>query len=263
MNSFCSLYPEDPYFPYHGPEDIEIGSGVVSEQPDRGENQITSPDEISSGDLIREHGRDHELMFEVWKLPYAEEGDSQLQIAVLDFKRGLSKGWLDRKFLSDVAVEPYDHGKWNRHNWLEKVHFEPSAGFRVGLYDQAHKLAPTAETMLRGLGVYRGVDKPHLMGFYALEPSAFVAMTVQRLRAISNSVRRQIVLHAYYRGKQKSEQWVHTGSKKEAKVDPFESAEISRAGGRVKMSTTWKIVGGESKTHSFTFDEPALDMSVM
>jgi hypothetical protein len=55
---------------------------------------------------------------------------------------------------------------------------------------------------------------------------------------------------------------IQTVSKKEANFSHFDSAKISREGGRVKMSTTWKIVGGESKSYSFTFDEPALDMSV-
>jgi len=105
----------DPHFNFLDscaePGSIEPGSSVVDEQPIYDESQITNPDEISSGDLIREHNRHYERVFEVWREPYEEKEGSQPQIATLPLSSGLENEWLNRKFLSDRAVVAYDHSK--------------------------------------------------------------------------------------------------------------------------------------------------------
>lgn len=243
---------------------LESGSGVVSAQPIHDEeNQITDPDEIRSGDLIREHRRDGTSKFEVWRAPYEDNGSIWIAVRPLqnsDIIRGL---YLIKKSLADKAIVPYGNGKWNRFNWLEKVNFDPETGFRLRSFGQADLLAPGTRAFLRTLAVY-DKDTPDLEQFYVFEPSVVLAMTSDQINIRGVPIWHRTTLHAYYRGEEKTKEWKHAGPQRQLRFDGFETVSIDRGGDRVKITAEWKEdEGGAPKSHTFEFTEPAEEVEVL
>jgi hypothetical protein len=106
-------------------------------------------------------------------------------------------------------------------------------------------------------------NNPYLLQFYAIEPSAVLAITVEAVNSWLMPIRHRLELHAYYRGQMQSQDWMHFGPEREVQFNHFESAVINRDNDTVEVKVTWEEMKGELKSHTFAFDEPAQEMNII